>query len=509
MNHNRFAGLLFSVVIVAVGVALIVGSATAQSGDSPHDPAVPSAALGTAFTYQGTLKKSDAPLSGVCDFRFTLWDAVSSGAQQGITQTLASLGVVNGLFTVQLDFGNQFTGEARWLQTDVKCAGDPGFTTLTPRQAVTAAPYAVGLRPGALISGTGLVGLSINTPNGNALVANGKSNGYAVVYVGDASPTGGYGVYGSSNTGIGTYGSSGGRAGVLGVTSAPNGSGVEGDASGSNAAGVFGVNTTGPGVWGRGTSGGSGVFGESSGYAVYGASTGGFGVYGTSTNGGVVGVAYVGVQGNANGTTDSQGVRGDNGGSNTVGYAGLFNGRVSIFGNLNVYGTLAKSAGAFKIDHPLDPANKYLYHSFVESPDMKNIYDGVVMTDANGNATVVLPDYFEALNKDFRYQLTVIGQFAQAIVSSEIDHNRFSIKTDKPGVKVSWQVTGIRHDPYAEANRIPVEEIKPAGERGQYVYPELYGLPSSSSINSLIPAGATPDVNTPPSRPIDPPSGGK
>src|SRR6202008_3927184 len=112
----------------------------------------------------------------------------------------------------------------------------------------------------------------------------------------------------------------------------------------------------------------------------------------------------------------------------TSGYAGYFSGRVTISG------TLSKSAGSFKIDHPLDPENKYLYHSFVESPDMKNVYDGNVTTNANGEATIRLPDYFDALNQDFRYQLTVIGQFAQAIVSSEIKDNRFTIKTSGPEV---------------------------------------------------------------------------
>ena len=64
---------------------------------------------------------------------------------------------------------------------------------------------------------------------------------------------------------------------------------------------------------------------------------------------------------------------------------------------------------AFKIDHPLDPHNKYLSHSFVESPDMKNIYDGVVVFDDKGGAEIKLPDWFGALNKDFRYQLTAMG----------------------------------------------------------------------------------------------------
>ena len=149
-------------------------------------------------------------------------------------------------------------------------------------------------------------------------------------------------------------------------------------------------------------------------------------------------------------------------------------GNVQAMGNLHVFGTLSKFAGSFKIDHPLDPANKFLYHSFVESPDMKNIYDGTVTTDADGNATVELPAYFEVLNRDFRYQLTAIGKFAQAIISGEISNNKFSIKTDKPNVKISWQVTGIRKDAYAEKNRIVPEVEKNKDEKGKYLYPDAY-----------------------------------
>jgi hypothetical protein len=149
-------------------------------------------------------------------------------------------------------------------------------------------------------------------------------------------------------------------------------------------------------------------------------------------------------------------------------------GGLAVTGNASVSGNLSKGGGSFKIDHPLDPTNKFLYHSFVESPDMMNIYNGNVQTDANGEAVVTMPAYFEALNRDFRYQLTVIGTFAQAIVDREITGNNFKIRTDKPGVKVSWQVTGVRQDPYAEQNRIPVEEEKPANERGTYLYPKAY-----------------------------------
>ena len=62
-------------------------------------------------------------------------------------------------------------------------------------------------------------------------------------------------------------------------------------------------------------------------------------------------------------------------------YAGYFSGNVKVTGNLDVDGTLSKAAGAFRINHPLSPATRYLQHSFVESPDMKNIYDGVVRTE--------------------------------------------------------------------------------------------------------------------------------
>lgn len=148
-------------------------------------------------------------------------------------------------------------------------------------------------------------------------------------------------------------------------------------------------------------------------------------------------------------------------------------------GDVFVAGNLSKGGGSFKIDHPLDPANKYLSHSFVESPDMMNIYNGVIVTDPDGSATITMPDWFETLNRDFRYQLTVIGQFAQAIISEKVVGNQFSIKTDKPSVEVSWQVTGIRQDAYANAHRIPVEEEKPSAERGTYLHPDVFAKQGS------------------------------
>jgi len=114
---------------------------------------------------------------------------------------------------------------------------------------------------------------------------------------------------------------------------------------------------------------------------------------------------------------------------------------------------------------------------------MKNVYDGVVVLDGSGAAWVELPDWFEVLNSDFRYQLTCIGGYAPVYIVQEIQNNRFQIAGGTPGLKVSWQVTGIRQDPWAEANRIPVEVDKPADERGTYLYPELYGQPEEMGLD--------------------------
>jgi trimeric autotransporter adhesin len=114
-----------------------------------------------------------------------------------------------------------------------------------------------------------------------------------------------------------------------------------------------------------------------------------------------------------------------------------------------------------------------------------NIHNGSVTTNAGGVAVVSLPDWFEALNSDFRYQLTVVGQFAQAIVASKVHNNSFVIKTDKPNVEVSWQVTGIRQDAWASAHRIPVEVDKAKADQGYYLHPELFDHKGEPSISEL------------------------
>jgi hypothetical protein len=102
--------------------------------------------------------------------------------------------------------------------------------------------------------------------------------------------------------------------------------------------------------------------------------------------------------------------------------------------------------------------------------------------DANGEAVVALPDWFGAINRDFRYQLTCIGGFAPVYIAEEIANNQFKIAGGKSGMKISWQVTGIRQDAWANAHRIPVEVEKSERERGYYIHPELYGAPEEKGI---------------------------
>jgi hypothetical protein len=153
-----------------------------------------------------------------------------------------------------------------------------------------------------------------------------------------------------------------------------------------------------------------------------------------------------------------------------VNWAGWFQ------GNVRVTGTFDNSKSAFVIDHPTDPENQYLIHSSVNSPDMKNVYDGVVTLDANGEAIVELPEYFSALNEDFRYQLTCIGGYAPVYIAEKITDNHFRISGGKSGMEVSWQVTGIRQDKFALSNRTQVEVEKPDNERGLYLNPEAYDM---------------------------------
>jgi hypothetical protein len=219
---------------------------------------------------------------------------------------------------------------------------------------------------------------------------------------------------------------------------------------------------------------GKGVRGISNkGYGLEGLQQGSISITEAGSSGGVLGTALGeagnGVVGEANRGTSAYGVWG----KSTSGWAGYFSGKV------RVEGYLEKAGGGFVIDHPLDPENMYLRHSFVESPNALNIYRGTATTGEDGSATVALPEYVETLNADFHYQLTVVGDFAQAVVAEEISDNHFTIRTDQPKCKVCWQVTGVRKDAFARTHRMEVEEEKPPEKRGTYLHPGAFGQPET------------------------------
>lgn len=210
-------------------------------------------------------------------------------------------------------------------------------------------------------------------------------------------------------------------------------------------------------------------------------SSGHFGAVGTKFEGvyGESSTQYYGLLG-----SEDRGVEGGDYLGNWA-YIGGFDYAGYFYGDVDVAGFVSKTGGSFKIDHPLDPENKFLYHSFVESPDMMNVYNGNVTLDEEGRAVVELPDYFQALNADYRYQLTPIGGPGPNLyIASEIEGNQFEIAGGSPGLKVSWQVTGVRVDPAANLHRIQVVEEKTPEEQGKYVCPEAYGKSRGNAIKA-------------------------
>ncbi len=238
MKSSRFVPVA---IVLTILLALSAGLSTAQ-GPVPQGAGQPQAQLGSAFTYQGFLQKDGSPINATCEIAFSLYDDPNDGYLWGdpITKTVT---VADGLFTVLLDYPPYwFTGIAFWLEIAVRCSPDPGFHTLTPRQALTPTPYAYSLRPGAVIAGAAedvAVLWAFNTATGSAsygVLGQTASNGGASGVYGYASATSGesYGVYGRTNSdsGIAVYGyadsTSGSTYGVYGRTDSPSGCGVYG-----------------------------------------------------------------------------------------------------------------------------------------------------------------------------------------------------------------------------------------------------------------------------------------
>lgn len=452
-DSDTGGGVFGSSGVLPSGVSIPIDPPAGVEGHGATGPGV----VGRSLSDNGVVGESqDAP--GV------LARSTTSSGLLGVT--FSPTDDSHGVFGSSTTGGNGvtgFVGEATGvIGNSVRGTGVRGTTGSTGNAGVLGQTF--GGVP-ALPAGPGVSGSS---ETGIGVFGGSQSND-GVVGVTFVEGNGVLGIHDANDPdGVGVLGIGGFTTGVRGVTFRDGaGPGVHGETHGSGAgpgvlgtsdlsAGVRGVGVSSDGSVGLTTGGGNGVTG------VHFATTPGAGVSGISVLGnGVDGLTFANMRQNPNVAA----VRGQS----ANGFAGLFVGRVRVTGQLS------KGGGGFTIDHPTDPENQYLSHSFVESPDMLNVYSGNVTTSKDGTARVRLPSYFEPLNTDFRYQLTVIGDFARAVVAEEIKDNAFTIRTDSGRVKVSWQVTGVRQDAWAQANRIEPEQKKPKEERGKYLHPELFG----------------------------------
>jgi hypothetical protein len=449
------------ILITILAAAVAAAAMTRAQAQSP---------LGAQISYQGQLRLNGAPVHNVtCDVQFALFDAPSGGAQIGPTLTRA-VHLRNGLFSVaDLDFGAAaFEGAARWMGLSARCpSGSGAFVALSPRSPIVAVPYAHALRPGSATRG--------NLPNGVTVVGhNQATSGVSVGVRGRSDSSDGHGVHGW-NTATG-----GVAIGVMGQTSSVSGRGVYGLA-GATSGQNFGVFGESPSPQGYGVVGmASAISGTNYGVAGVSRSPSGYGVWGhaegsAGANYGVVGwtnsTAGTGVIGIAAATSgQNYGVRGAT--NSAAGYAGYFEGRVHVIGNLSATGLKS-----FRIPHPTLPGHD-LYHYAQESPRPENVYSGIAELDAAGAAVIALPDYFVAINAPpYRYLLTPIGApMAELHVAEEVRDGRFKVAGGAAGKRVSWVLIAQR----ADALDAPVVaraegEIAPAGANtpGRPIPPEV------------------------------------
>lgn len=365
---------------------------------------------------------------------------------------------------------------------------------------------------------------------GGGIAANCLSpTGFGIFAENEANTGGGYGIVGESAgpTGTGIQGearATGGSAntGVSGIARGGAGQGVYGEAANTQNYtnyGVYGIarGAAGKGVYGEsfgtsataygvlgvslGSSQSIGVAGSGNKYGVYGAATSGYGIYGyggAGSDGGGhflsiadVGRAVFAEVTHASGVTIAvEGVADSSAGRGVQGDSDAVSGTpYGVFGDTDGFGFAVYASGntgssgtkSFRIDHPHDPFNKFLLHYCSEGPEPMNQYSGTATTGADGYAWVQLPDYFEEINRDFRYQLTVVDDsdsedFVQAKVSKRIRGNRFQIRTSHPNTEVCWEVKAVRNDAYVR--HYPPQSVmdKPEGERGFFEHPEIHGF---------------------------------
>lgn len=330
-------------------------------------------------------------------------------------------------------------------------------------RAVIGLSYGAG--PDATHSGGGYYPAGGEFAGANGLIAAGvgASDSYGVI--GLTSSSYGRGVNGVSRA------TSGSNYGVFGQASSKDGyAGYFYNNGGSNwdrGAGVAGFSGSGGPSWVHP----GGMY-----YKAGGEFAGPNGILAATTTDSGSGDAVHGLANSGDGTWAIRGTK-PGGGS----YAGYFSGDVGVSGNF-----WAGGSKAFRIDDPRDPENSYLLHYAMESPSVQNNYNGTVALDAQGEATVQLPDYFSLINTgEYSYQLTAIGAaMPNLYVAEEIKGNTFKIAGGAAGKKVSWMVIAQRNDAWMRDHPAADVVAKPAEERGSYVYPAGFGRSADSSLEA-------------------------
>jgi hypothetical protein len=493
------------------------------------------AQVGTEINYQGQLKEFGSSTNAPVDLEFRLFDTITGGAQVG-TAVTATLTPVDGLFTRNLDFGvNPYVTDApRFLEIKVRSAGSGLFTTL-PRQRLTAAPHSLTTR-GMNVNSAGSVGIGTTTPDNifevvapanpsiglrqfggskfevavAAAVANWsqsaaandavlRSSGGSAIHLLSGSGEAALTVAGSNNVGIGTTAPDA----KLQIDRVPDGGKVlllnnpiATWASGDIFNSFRYIQTASPlatdGNWKQFNVAPGGV---SIGYP-------NTPVYNSSDAMYVNGSVGIGTNVPSHKLT----VRGAGNTMRLIGPTGEFEwnsrmnlgdgGFVSISENdddfldltgrngIRAVNTFSAPVKNFRIDHPSNPANMILNHGCIESDQYVNLYRGNAVIGNDGGVWIQLPSWMSDLNTDFSYQLTSIGAAQPNLfVAVEVNKsNQFRVAGGIPGAKVSWQITGVRHDAYVQANPLIVEEVKQPKDQGTYLSPNSFGVYTAEEL---------------------------
>lgn len=396
---------------------------------------------GSAYTISGTTQLVSVPYSLYAETAGSVTFDQVNDADADPTNELQSLQLSGQNLTIS--GGNTVTlPQSGNTLNQAYDQGGPGAGRIITADAgeveiINGTTNGIGLRATTTSSGVGVIATSTNA-----------SNGFSPIQASTNA---------SSNLTSAIIGSTtGGASAVSGQVAS----------TATAAQGIFGNNLRTTGGWGTYGIGHSGSVGETN-YQL------GFGLYGRNYD-------AIGPLGNAVGTYGQ-------------GYVGVWGDQIdpngySIYANGD-FG--AAGTKAFAIDHPLDPANKYLKHYSIESNEVLNVYRGTVPFDANGEVTVTMPDYFDAVNANFSYQLTPIGGYAPLFIKEKLQDGKFVIAGGTTGLEVSWTVYAERNDPYLQQHPTSkqVEVEKESWNLGKYLQPDLYDQPASMKIVKPLETG--------------------